>query len=87
VAQRKNVTSFASAAGRKGAKKLVARRRSTVSPDGSVPVAPADDLIPVEIQREKGLGPDFDPAYFDSLDVLVEKNFGPITGEFKVISG
>lgn len=87
VAQRKTETGFPSSAGRKDPKKGAARRRSPVSRGGLVSVAPADDIIPVEIQREKGLGPDFDPAYFDSLDALIEDNFGPVTGEFKVVSG
>jgi hypothetical protein len=52
-----------------------------------VPVAPADDVIPQDVQREKKLGPDFNPDYFDTVDALIEQTYGPATGKFRPVSG
>lgn len=51
-----------------------------------VPVAPADDVISPDVQRENKLGPDFNPDYFDTVDALIEQSYGPITGKFRPVS-
>jgi hypothetical protein len=52
-----------------------------------VPVAPVDDAITLEDQRDNRLGPDFNPDYFDTVDALIEDAYGPITGKFRAVSG
>ncbi len=55
--------------------------------DKPCPVAPEEDAIPLSEQREKKLGPDYNPDYFASIDSLIEDAYGPATGDFKSISG
>lgn len=52
----------------------------------AVPVSPDEDLISSERQKAEGIGPDYDPTYFDRLDAWLEECFGPL-GEFIAISG
>jgi hypothetical protein len=48
----------------------------SLSPDKQVD--PDEDLISVEEQRAKGIGPDFDPNYFTWLEKFIEDEYGPI---------
>jgi hypothetical protein len=43
------------------------------------PVDPDADLIPIEEQRTRGIGPDFDPNYFTWLEKLIEDEYGPMS--------
>ncbi|MBY3151137.1 hypothetical protein HFO56_01785 [Rhizobium laguerreae] len=52
-----------------------------------IPRTPDEDFIPVERQRAEMLGPDFDPHYFDKLGTLIEESYGPLSGEYQIISG
>ncbi|PYB76982.1 hypothetical protein [Rhizobium wuzhouense] len=61
--------------------------RDPVVHSALVPVAPADDAIDIEKQRENRLGPDFNPDYFETLDTMIEDAYGPITGQFRPVSG
>ncbi|MDP9838240.1 hypothetical protein J2T09_003007 [Neorhizobium huautlense] len=44
-----------------------------------------EDSVPAEFQRANRAGPDYDPAYFEKLDALVQEGFGDL-GELKPIS-
>jgi hypothetical protein len=67
--------------------KSVAAPHDLVVQRALVPVAPTDDAIPQEVQREQKLGPDFNPNYFDAVDALIEQTYGPVTGKFRPVSG
>ena len=87
MTHRKTVTRLASSIGRKGLKDSMLSQPASAAAAALVPVAPTDDTLTVEVQREKRLGPDFDPGYFASLDLIIEEKYGPPTGAFKVVSG
>jgi hypothetical protein len=87
VTQRKVVANFASSMTSKKIPAKLQGRRDLAVQAQLIPVAPAEDIIPLAVQREKKLGPDYNPEYFASIDELIEEAYGPVTGEFKSISG
>lgn len=87
MTQRKVVTKTAASTAPETSAKSVAAPHDLVVHRALVPVAPAVDAIPLDVQREQKLGPDFNPDYFDTVDALIEQTYGPVTGKFRPISG
>jgi hypothetical protein len=87
MTQRKVVTKTAASTEPGTFGKTVAVPHDLVVHRALVPVAPADDAIPQELQREIKLGPDFNPDYFDTVDALIEQTYGPVTGKFRSVTG
>ncbi len=87
VTQRKVVTTIASSTGEASPAKTVLSPRDPVVHRALVPLAPVDDAIDIDQQRENRLGPDFNPDYFETLDAMIEDVYGPITGQFRPVSG